>query len=80
MRNTGIFRRIDSLGRFVLPKEMRRSLDINENDYLQIFSEGDTIILRKSQIGCIFCGNQDDLTDHCDKKVCRGCIKELADK
>ncbi|MBE6851464.1 MAG: AbrB/MazE/SpoVT family DNA-binding domain-containing protein [Ruminococcus sp.] len=80
MQSTGIFRRIDSLGRFVLPKEIRKNLDINQNDYLQIFTDGDSIILKKSQLCCILCGNTEDLTDHHDKKVCQRCINELADK
>ncbi len=80
MRSTGIFRRIDSLGRFVLPKELRRHLDINQNDYLQIFTDGDAIILKKSQLSCILCGNSEDLVDHQDKKICRRCIAELAKK
>ena len=78
MRSTGIFRRIDALGRFVLPKELRKSLDINQNDYLQIFLEGDTIILKKSQASCSLCGSPDDLKDYLDKKVCLKCIRELS--
>jgi len=77
MKSTGIFRRIDSLGRFVLPKELRKSLDINQNDYLHIFLEGDTILLKKSQLSCTLCGGTDDLVDYCDKKICRNCLKEL---
>ncbi len=77
MKSTGIFRRIDTLGRFVLPKELRKSLDINENDYLQIFTEGDSIILRKSQLSCILCGNHENLIDHHDKKICQRCVSEL---
>lgn len=78
MKSTGIFRRIDSLGRFVLPKELRKSLDINQNDYLQIFLEGDTILLKKSQLSCVLCGNTDDLSDYRDKKICRSCLQELS--
>ena len=78
MRSTGLFRRIDSLGRFVLPKELRKSLDIQQNDYLQIFLDGDAIILKKSQLGCILCGSTDNLKDFRDKKVCRDCMEELA--
>ena len=78
MKSTGIFRRIDSLGRFVLPKELRKSLDINQNDYLQIFLEGDTIILKKSQLSCTLCGSSDDLVDYRDKKICRNCLNELS--
>ena len=78
MRSTGIFRRIDSLGRFVLPKELRKSLDIQQNDYLQIFLDGDAIILKKSQLSCSLCGATDNLKDFRDKKVCRECLAELA--
>ncbi|MBQ4466511.1 MAG: AbrB/MazE/SpoVT family DNA-binding domain-containing protein [Oscillospiraceae bacterium] len=78
MRSTGIFRRIDSLGRFVLPKELRKSLDIQQNDYLQIFLEGDEIVLRKSQLSCVLCGGTDDLADYRDKKICRKCLAELS--
>ncbi len=80
MRSTGIFRRIDSLGRLVLPKELRKNLDIHQNDYLQIFTDGDAIILKKSQLCCILCGSSEDLRDHLDKKVCRRCIEMLKDQ
>lgn len=80
MHSTGIFRRIDSLGRFVLPKELRKSLDINENDYLQIFMDGDAIILRKSQLNCILCGEREMLIDYRDKKICRKCIAALQER
>ena len=79
MRSTGIFRRIDSLGRFVLPKELRKSLDIHQNDYLQIFLDGDTIVLRKSQLSCVLCGGSEDLMDYRDKKICRKCLAELSE-
>ena len=78
MRSTGIFRRIDSLGRFVLPKELRKSLDIQQNDYLQIFLDGDAIVLKKSQLSCSLCGSTENLKDFRDKKVCRECLAELA--
>lgn len=81
MKGTGIFRRIDSLGRFVLPKELRRTLNINQDDYLQIFLEGDTIVLRKNQQKCIICDTeetaQEILSDFHGKKICKNCIKEL---
>ena len=77
MKSTGIFRRIDSLGRFVLPKELRKSLAIEQNDYLQIFLDGDSIVLRKSQISCVLCGKTEALTDFRDKKICRSCLTEL---
>lgn len=80
MHSTGIFRRVDGLGRFVLPKELRKSLDINQNDYLQIFLEGDTIILKKNKDNCILCGSAEDLTNFHDKCICKKCIEELKSK
>ena len=80
MHSTGIFRRVDGLGRFVLPKELRKSLNIKQNDYLQIFLEGDTIILRKNQSICSLCGKSEELTEFHDKKICRKCIEELKAK
>lgn len=81
MKGTGIFRRIDSLGRFVLPKELRRTLNINQDDYLQIFLEGDTIVLRKNQQKCIICDTeetaQEELCEFHGKKLCKNCMKEL---
>ncbi len=77
MHSTGIFRRVDGLGRFVLPKEMRKSLDIKQNDYLQIFLDGDTIVLRKSQDICLLCGATENLTDFHDKRICQKCIEDL---
>lgn len=77
MKSTGIFRRIDALGRFVLPKELRNNLGIQQNDLLQIFLDGDSIVLRKSQASCILCGETDELTDFRDKKICRSCLEAL---
>lgn len=77
MHSTGIFRRIDGLGRFVLPKELRKSLDIHQNDYLQIFLEGESIILRKAKDTCLICGSGENLTDFHDKCICKKCIDEL---
>ncbi|MDE5792400.1 MAG: AbrB/MazE/SpoVT family DNA-binding domain-containing protein [Oscillospiraceae bacterium] len=81
MKGTGIFRRIDSLGRFVLPKEMRKTLNINQDDYLQIFLEGDNIILRKSQQKCIICDVeetiQEPFREFHGKKICKNCLETL---
>lgn len=77
MRSTGIFRRVDALGRFVLPMELRKSLAIGQDDYLQIFLDGDSIVLRKSQLSCVLCGKTEELTDFHDKKICRDCLEEL---
>ncbi len=77
MKSTGMFRRLDALGRFVIPKELRKSLGINVYDYMQIFTDGDTIILKKSEFNCILCGNHEELIDYHDKRVCRRCIDDL---
>ena len=73
MKDSGIMRRVDSLGRFVLPKELRRQLQIECNDYLQIYTEGEKIIIQKAQCSCALCGRTDDLIDF---KSCVGLIKD----
>lgn len=78
MRATGIIRRIDELGRVTLPIEIRRSMNLSERDGLEIFVEGDGIILKKAEIGDIFSGEQDDLFEYKGKKVSRASIIELA--
>ena len=72
-------RRVDSLGRFVLPKELRRQLQIDCNDYLQIYTEGEKIIIQKAQGGCALCSRTDDLIDFNDKKICKSCITLIKD-
>lgn len=61
MKSTGIVRKVDELGRIVLPIEMRRTLDIAEKDTLEIYVEGDSIILRKFQAACVFCDSAKDI-------------------
>lgn len=77
MRATGIVRKVDELGRIVVPKELRRTLNIEEKDGLEIFTEGNTIILRKYESACVFCGQADDVTVHKGKKICKACRTEL---
>ena len=77
MTSTGIVRRIDSVGRFVLPIELRRTLQIEENDSLEIFVEDNTIVLKKYQPACIFCGNARDVSSYKGKNVCTECINHL---
>jgi AbrB family transcriptional regulator, transcriptional pleiotropic regulator of transition state genes len=79
MRATGIVRQLDQLGRIVVPKELRRTFQIDEGDALEIFTENNTIILRKYVPGCALCGGMDDLKDIWDKKVCCKC-RELIKK
>ncbi len=79
MRSTGILRRVDELGRVVLPVELRRSLDIEEKDPLEISVEEDRIILRKYQPTCIFCGAEAELLDYKRKKICIPCRQKIAE-
>jgi len=78
MKFTGIVRKVDELGRIVLPMELRRSLNIDVGDSIEVFADGDQIILRKSQPADIFTGSAEDLIDFHGKKVSKETIKELA--
>ncbi|MDD6062363.1 MAG: AbrB/MazE/SpoVT family DNA-binding domain-containing protein [Acutalibacteraceae bacterium] len=78
MKSLGIVRRIDHVGRIVLPKELRRLFDLVDNeDSLEIFVEDDKIILKKYEPACIFCNSADDVIDHMGKKVCKKCIESM---
>lgn len=78
MKATGIVRKVDELGRIVLPIELRRTLNIAIKDALEIYVEGDEIILKKYEPACIFCGEGKDLTSYKGKNVCRHCRQSLA--
>ena len=77
MKATGIVRKIDDLGRVVLPIELRRTLGISERDSLEIYVDGENIILKKYAPACIFCGSADEIVDFHDKSVCKKCIAEM---
>ncbi len=77
MKTTGIVRQMDSLGRIVLPIELRRTLEIAQKDYLEIYVEGDKIILKKYEPTCIFCENSKDIVSFKGKNVCPNCLAEL---
>lgn len=77
MKATGIVRKVDELGRIVLPIELRRTLDIAEKDALEIFVDGENIVLRKYQTSCVFCGGNDDAIMYKGKYVCANCLKSL---
>lgn len=80
MKSTGIVRKVDELGRIVLPIELRRTLDINEKDSLEIYVEGTSIILKKYEPACIFCGNAQDVENFKGKNVCKDCVKALVEQ
>ena len=77
MKSTGIVRKVDELGRIVLPIEMRRTLDIAEKDAREIYVEGSSVILKKYKPSCIFCDSSKDVTEFKGKNVCPKCMKEL---
>lgn len=77
MKSTGIIRQMDSLGRIVLPIELRRTLGINTKDMLEIQVEGDTVVLRKYELNCAFCGSTAGLSSFREKLVCKKCLKDL---
>ncbi len=80
MKSTGIVRKVDELGRVVIPIELRRTLDIAEKDSLEIYVDGDKIILRKYEPACIFCGNAYNVQHFRGKNVCKSCIEALQNK
>lgn len=77
MNQSCFIRKIDELGRVVVPIEIRKFLDINERDSLEIFLKDDGIFIRKNQPSCIFCNSNINLQSFADKKVCKNCIKNL---
>lgn len=77
MKSTGIVRRVDELGRVVLPIELRRTLDISDKDSLEIYVDGEKIVLRKYEPACIFCGNANDVEQYRGKNICQDCLKDL---
>jgi len=79
MKSTGIIRKVDDLGRIVLPIELRRVLDISERDELEIYMENDRIILQKFEPACVFCGSMRNLITYRGKNVCQDCVRKMAE-
>ena len=77
MKSTGMVRRLDELGRIVLPMEIRTSLGINPKDPLEIFVNGDSIVLKKCAPACTFCGSAHDNIDYAGKKICKSCLEKI---
>lgn len=78
LKSTGIVRKVDELGRVVIPIELRRTLGIDVKDSLEIYVDSERIILKKYEPACIFCGNADDVKYFKGRIVCKECIKEMA--
>ena len=77
MKSTGIVRKVDSLGRIVLPIELRRVMGIDIKDPIEIFVDEGKIILKKYQPACMFCENANNIVTFKDKKICQSCLDEL---
>ena len=77
MKSTGIVRRLDELGRLVIPIEIRNKLNITERDPIEIYVEGSCIVLKKYEPNCIFCGNTKNLVEYKNKLVCDKCTSLL---
>ena len=82
MKSTGMVRRVDELGRVTIPKEIRKQLGIKDNvDAFEIFTEGNTLILRKYAPSCAFCNKMDeDMVTFKGVNICKSCLDELAAK
>ena len=80
MKSTGIVRKVDELGRVVIPVELRRSMNINIKDPLEIFVDGEMIILKKHSEDCIFCGSSKNIETFMNKNICSECLEDLKRK
>ena len=78
MKSTRIVRNLDQLGRLVIPKETRKAFNLNDGDPIEMFTDGDKIILKKYNPGCHCCGSMDHLTEVLGLKICPKCLKEFA--
>ena len=77
MKSTGIVRKVDELGRIVIPKELRKTFNIAEKDSLEIYVDGEQIILKKYSPACLFCGQAKNNTTYKGKLICSDCMEEL---
>lgn len=77
LKATGVVRKVDVLGRIVIPMEIRQAYDIKEKDSLEIFVDDGKIVLRKYEPACIFCKNADNITDYRGKLICIDCLSDI---
>ena len=78
MKSTGIIRKVDELGRVVIPIEIRNQFNIAEKDPIEIYVDGSSIVLKKYEPNCIFCGNTENLMNYNDKLICEDCSKKIS--
>ncbi len=79
MKATGIVRKVDELGRVVLPMELRKTFDIKIKDAMEIYVDDEAIILKKYEPACIFCGSAQDTVNYSGKNICKECVGKLSD-
>jgi transcriptional pleiotropic regulator of transition state genes len=79
MKSTGIVRKVDELGRIVIPIELRRTMGIDIKDPIEIYVDGEQIVLKKYQPTCIFCDNANDIKNYNGKNICADCIEKLSE-
>ena len=77
MKSTGMIRKIDELGRILIPKELRSSMELDSKDALEMFVDGDRIVLQKYQPACIFCNNADNIIFFEGRRICASCLSKL---
>ena len=77
MKSTGIVRKMDNLGRIVIPIELRRTLEIAERDPVEIYVEDDRIILKKYEPDCVFCADASNVINYRGKNICKSCLEQL---
>ena len=77
MKSTGVVRQLDNLGRIVLPIELRRTMGIGVKDMLEVFVDGESIVLRKYVPACLFCGSEEDVVAFRGKNICQACLDAL---
>lgn len=78
MKSTGIVRKLDELGRVVIPIEIRNQFDISQKDPVEIYVDGSSIVIKKFEPNCIFCGSTKNLVTYHDKQVCKKCSEKIA--
>ncbi|GAB2698853.1 AbrB/MazE/SpoVT family DNA-binding domain-containing protein [Paenibacillus thermoaerophilus] len=77
MRPAGVVRKVDQLGRIVLPKSLRKRYRMNEGDPVEILVQGDNILLERYRPKCIFCSSTEHISEYREKYICRSCMGEL---
>lgn len=80
MKSTGMVRKLDHLGRLVLPIELRRNLGIEAGDPIEFYVDGDKVILKKFNNSCVFCGEKENVQQYKDKYICKKCKDDLINK